>query len=159
MHLPIVWQWFPACRDFSVSLQESCKRRNQRQPRRCHTTAEDRLVRSAEPYSALRNTAKYRGDRRRCQAAKSGKQIERCCHRKLPERGEHGLQGRVSSMGALAADRRLKRGTMLSSHSIPTYFFAAPESNESKTDAERSRSLFPVHVQSEGPKQKNRRAA
>jgi hypothetical protein len=21
MHLPIVWQWFPACRDFSVSLQ------------------------------------------------------------------------------------------------------------------------------------------
>jgi hypothetical protein len=60
MHLPIVWQWSPACRDFSVSLQASCKRRNQRQPRRCHTTAEDRLVWSAEPYSAPRNTAKYR---------------------------------------------------------------------------------------------------
>ena len=59
MHLPIVWQWFPACRDFSVSLQASCKRRNQRQPRRCHTTAKDRLVWS--PYSAPRNTAEYRG--------------------------------------------------------------------------------------------------
>ena len=49
MHLPIVWQWFPACRDFSVPLQANCKRRNQRQPRRCHTTAEDRLVWSADP--------------------------------------------------------------------------------------------------------------
>ena len=39
-------------------------------------------------------------------------------------------------LGTFTLDRRLKRGTMLSSHSIPTYFFAAPESNESKTDAE-----------------------
>jgi hypothetical protein len=58
------------------------------------------------------------------------------CHRKLPDRGEHGLQGRASAVGTFTPDRRLKRGTILSSHSTPTYFFAAPEGNESETDAE-----------------------
>ena len=61
MHLPIVWQWFPACKDFSVSLQASCKRRNQRQPRRCHTTAKRSTRMVCRALFRPRNTAKYRG--------------------------------------------------------------------------------------------------
>jgi len=61
MHLPIAWQWFPACKDFSVSLQASCKRRNQRQPRRCHTTAKRSTRMVCRALFRPRNTAKYRG--------------------------------------------------------------------------------------------------
>src|SRR4030095_13315484 len=54
MRLPIVWQWFPACRDFRVALQA-------RQAASLLQLPKDRLVWSAEPHSAPRNTAKYRG--------------------------------------------------------------------------------------------------
>ena len=60
MHLPIAWQWFPACKDFSVSFQASCKRRNQRQPslpHDCQTIDSYGLPSPIRP----RNTAKYRG--------------------------------------------------------------------------------------------------
>ena len=83
MHLPIVWQWFPACRDFSVSLQASCKRRNQRQPRRCHTTAEDRLVWSPSPIPHPETQLNIAGSSK--VPSREVRQANRAvCHRKLP---------------------------------------------------------------------------
>ena len=48
-------------------------------------------------------------------SGKSGKQIERCLISTFQGRREHGLQGRLSVVGALAADRRLI-AIMLSCH-------------------------------------------
>ena len=104
MHLPIVWQWFPACKDFSVSLQASCKRRNQRQPRPATRLPNDRLVWSAEPYSAPETQLNIAGSSK--VPSREVRQANReACHRKLPDCGKHGPQWRISSMGP-AADRR-----------------------------------------------------
>jgi hypothetical protein len=77
MHLPFAWQWFSACRDFNVSLQSSCKRRNQRQPRRCHTTA-DRLVCLPSPIPHPETQLKIAESSNVRNGRKPSKQIERC---------------------------------------------------------------------------------
>ena len=41
-------------------------------------------------------------------AGKGGKQIERRIHLDISDRREHGIQGRLSAVGVLAAGRRLK---------------------------------------------------